>query len=563
MEPAEVHEPESDGGDGIEETVYSGKSSYLYSSKLDCSSNLAEICKILVRSDAFSFALDNRGTIFFKDQGRIKAKDLNIKSDIQGMGMTVDGHKAFMHANGQDSVRYSFMQALSLLLSERKLFNGMFGFPSESVRIYLRPIAIQAEAVEGYDLFIPHLKISSDGFISVTLDVVFGFEELTSDKVVFGEVNKSLANLNSVLCVKSLHAALTECQISQLSFGERKAQKKEFRSMIDSSLNSPCSMDFLDENLTLYELVHTDQFTLTDLARHILSVVARSIFSGSVKSKVNWFHVRKFDPPVCRYWYGKPLIGVLTHTDQKEAAEENWSAHEGFVNSVMIRADLSGGSFGQPTQLSDLRCFDDFNSFYSEPVSLILSSLKVSRFIDESESYTFDNLTSDIQILNEVAHMMLIFYAYASSALDGCKKSTEVTRVELQVLRFEESLYSLYKYGEVAGYIEEIQQGAHLSMLNKMFHKKVETVKKSLELDEKMASESFTRRITIIFGVIASAALSPELVQPVAKLAGISFDDQWTKILGLIAAMTAVAGLLVITHFGFKAAEWLLRLIRK
>lgn len=78
-----------------------------------------------------------------------------------------------------------------------------------------------------------------------------------------------------------------------------------------------------------------------------------------------------------------------------------------------------------------------------------------------------------------------------------------------------------------------------------------------------MASESFTRRLTIIFGVIASAALSPELVQPVAKLAGISFDDQWTKILGLIAAMTAVAGLLVITHFGFKAAEWLLRLIRK
>ena len=203
MEPAEVHETESDGRDDIEEHVYSGRSSYLYSSKLDCSSNLAEICKILLRSDAFSFALDNRGAIFFEDQRRIKAQDLNIKSDTQGMGMTVDGHEAFVHANGQDSVRCSFIQTLSLLLSERKLFNGMFGFPAESVRVYLRPIAIQAEGVEGYDLFIPHVKISSDGFISVTLDAVFGFEELTADEVVFGEVNKSLGNLNSVLCVKS------------------------------------------------------------------------------------------------------------------------------------------------------------------------------------------------------------------------------------------------------------------------------------------------------------------------------------------------------------------------
>lgn len=115
----------------------------------------------------------------------------------------------------------------------------------------------------------------------------------------------------------------------------------------------------------------------------------------------------------------------------------------------------------------------------------------------------------------------------------------------------------------MAGYIEEIQKGAHLSMVNRMFHKKVEAVKKSLELDEKIASESFTKRITIIFGIIASAALSPELVQPVAKLSGVSFDDQWTKILGLAAAMAAVAGLLVVTHFGFKAARWLLRINRK
>lgn len=561
MGSPEIHVAECDS-DFSEENSYSGQSTYLYSSRLDCSSNLAEICKILVRSDAFTFALDNKGVIIFEEQGRIKTQGLDIQTTVQGMGMTVKGHEAFMAAKGQDSVRYAFIKALSLLLSERKLFNGAFGFPAESVRIFLRPLAIQAEGVEGYELFLPHVKISSDGLISIALDGVLGFDELTLDEVVHEEVNKSLRNLSSVLCVKALHQASTECQIAQLSFLERRAQRGAFEEMTNASMKLPFSIDFLSEELNLYELMHTDQLTLTDVARNLLSVVARSVAVGKVRSRVSWSKVRKFDPPVCKFWYGKPLVSILSHTAQKEAAEENWTAHKVFVSSVMVRADLSGGSYGQSIQLKDLRCFDDFNSFYSEPVSLIFSSLKVSKFIDSNEGYAFDNLISDVQVLNEVAHLMVVFYAYASSALDGCKKSTEVTRVELQVLGFEESLYSLYKYGEVADYIEEIRRGAHLTMVSRMFHKKVEAVKKSLELDEKIASESFTRRITIIFGIIASAALSPELIQPVAKLAGISFDDQWTKIVGLAVAMTAVVGVLVITHFGFKAVQWLLRLIK-
>lgn len=555
---------EADNGSEVNvQQVYSGQSTYLYTSRLDCSINLSRICKILLRSDAFAFALDNKGAVFFKDQGCVKRQPLGITSDVQGMGMTVYGHKAFLEAHDRDSVRCSFIDALGLMLSERKLFNGAFGYPAESVRVYLRPLAIQAEGDEEYEFFIPHVKISSDGLISIALDGVLGFAELTSDEVVFEEVNKSLRNLKSVLCVEALHLASTECQISRLSVLERNAQKKTFLNMMETSLEQPYPIRFLNEDLTLYEVLHASQLTTTDVARNILCLVARSICLGKVKSHVNWYALRDFDPPVGRHWYGKPIVGILSHSEQKDGAEENWSAHCLFVNSVMVRADLSGGSYRQSIQLSDLRCFDDFNSFYSEPVSLVLSSSQVLNFIDSAESYTFDNLMSDVQVLNEVAHFMILSYAYASSALDGCKKSTEVTRVELKVLEFEESLYSLYKYGEVAGYIEEIQKGAHLSMVNRMFHKKVEAVKKSLELDEKIASESFTKRITIIFGIIASAALSPELVQPVAKLSGVSFDDQWTKILGLAAAMAAVAGLLVVTHFGFKAARWLLRINRK
>jgi len=562
MEIPESYESETCKVNHGEQGVYSGCSKFLYSSRLDCSLSLAEACKILVQSDAFAFALDNKGQVYFKDNACVRVQALTIKSNIQGTGMTISGHQNFLNNQDKDSVSYSFLKALNLLLSERKLFNGMFGYPSDSARVYLRPMAIQAEGDEEYELLLPHLKISSGGVITIVLEGVFGFEDLTSGEVVFEEVNKSLRNLESVLCDKALHKASVECQISQMSFSERMAQKETFIKMMDSSLESPTTIDFLEEELALYELVHTDQITLTDVARNVLSMVARSLASRKVKSEVNWRDVRKSDPPVGRYWYGKPLIGILGHTGQKGGAEENWSAHKSFVNSVMVRAGLSGASYEQSIQLKDLRCFNDFNHFYSEPVSLILSSSQVSSFIDRSDGYTFDNLISDAQILNEVAHYMIVFYAYASSALDDCIKSTDVTRIELQVLSFEESLYSLYKYGEIADYIEEVKQGTHLSMMSKIFHKKVEAIKKSIELDQKIASEAFTRRVTVIFGIIASAALSPELMQPLVKLAGFSLGEQWSKVIGLVAAMAAVTALLIVTHYGLKLIRGLVRFLR-
>ncbi len=546
-----------------QEDTYSGEATFLYSSKINGSVDIAGICEILVASEAFSFALDNHGRIFFKENGRLRTQLLSIETTITELGMTISGHNDFMSANPGDSNIYSLSSALNLLLSDKKLFNAAFGFPAESARIFMRPIAIRTEGNEEYELLVPYIRIYAGGIISISLSPVLGFEGATVREVVDNEVNKSQRNINSVLCEKELHLACTECQISQMPLQERIAQRRAFEVTIKSALNAPEELEFSDERLTVYELLHTDQFTLTDIARNLLSVVARAVTRGAVRTRINWIGRQYRDDSIGEYWRGKPILYVRTHTRQKVSSTENWAAHRRLVNSVMTRIHLADVVTHAALAHSDMRNFDDFNNFYSEAVSLMLSSAQVESFVEQNNSYTFNNLTSDTQVLNEASHFIQIYYSYASLGLDRCKTAIDVARLELKILRFEESLLSAHKYGEIAKYIDEVKRGDYLTTVCKLLHKKVETVRKALELDERVASESYTRRITIIFGIIASATLSPELMQPLAKFYGITFaDEQVGKLVGIGASVVVVISFLTLAHYIFRSFSWIVRKIR-
>lgn len=207
-----------------------------------------------------------------------------------------------------------------------------------------------------------------------------------------------------------------------------------------------------------------------------------------------------------------------------------------------------------------MRNFDDYNNFYSEPVSLMLASSQVEAFVEQHDSYTFNNLASDIQVLNEASHFIQTYYSYASLGLDKCKTAIDIARLELDILGFEETLLSAHKYGEIAKYIEKVQKGDHLTTIYKLLHKKIETVRKALDLDDKIKSESYTRRITIIFGIIASATLSPELMQPIAKYFDVAPENgDLAKLYGIGASVIFVAGLLTLSHYTFKLKDWVIK----
>ncbi|WP_419794946.1 hypothetical protein MYA83_10595 [Pseudomonas palleroniana] len=542
------------------DNTYSGTATFLYSSKITGNVNLEGMCEILAESNAFSFALTSSGKIYFTEDGRLRSQQLSIESTITEQGMTVSGHNDFLKANSGDSDTYALSLALNLLLSDKRLFNSAYGFPTESARIFMRPIAIRYEDDENHELVIPYIRVYTGGIISISLPTIAGFEESTTQRVVRIEVNKSQRNLTSVLCERELHLACTECQMAQMSRRKRIFQREAFETIMGAALNTPGEMEFVTERLTVYELVHTDQLTLTDIARNLLSVVARTIAVGSVQTRIRWYGSQYKDDSIGQHWRGKPILYISSHTNQKWSSSENWSTHKQLVNSVMARMFLSEKTTHADLNHKDMRNFDDYNNFYSEPVSLMLASSKVDAFVEQHDSYTFNNLTSDIQVLNEASHFIQTYYSYASLRLDKCKTAIDVARLELDILGFEETLLSAHKYGEIAKYIEEVQKGDHLTTIYKLLHKKIETVRKALDLDDKIKSESYTRRITIIFGIIASATLSPELMQPIAKYFGVAPENgDLAKLYGIGASVIVVSSLLTLSYYTFKLKDWVIR----
>ncbi|WP_313042245.1 hypothetical protein [Pseudomonas sp.] len=551
------------GEAGSSEGLYSGEASFLYSSKIRSGISVAGVCEVLASSAMFSFALDGCGRLYFNEGGRLRTQQLSIKTTIAEMGMKVSGYDAFMAASPGNINAFSFSTALNLLLSDKKLFSSAFNFPADSARIFMRPIAIRAEGQDEHELFFPYIRIYEGGVVSISMRAVSGFKDSTVQEVVENEVNKSRQNIISVLCEREFLLACTECQLSKMPLRDRTAERKAYEETIASTLNSPEDLELLDEHITVFELVSVDQLTLTDLARNLLSVVARAVMLGAVNTRISWLRPQYREHFFGEYWCGKPIIFIRSHTEQRESAVENWNVHKRFVDSVMIRAYQADSVKYPALGVVDLRPFDDYNNFYSESVSLLLSSARVGAFIDRCESYTFDNLTSDAQVLNEAAHFIWMYYSYASLDLGRCKTAINVARLELEVMSFEESTISAHKYGEIAKYIESVKCGEYMVMTSKLLHKKFESVRKAIELDEKIASESYSRRITIIFGIIASATLSPELMQPLSKYFGIaSGDENLSKLYGIGASVVVVVSVLALTHYVFKFAAWVLKLAR-
>lgn len=125
------------------------------------------------------------------------------------------------------------------------------------------------------------------------------------------------------------------------------------------------------------------------------------------------------------------------------------------------------------------------------------------------------------------------------------------------------SLRSAHKYGEVANYIEAVRSGGHFATVEKLLRKKIAIVRKALELDAGISSESYSRRIVIIFGFIASAVLSPELIQPVMEYFKVAPQDgSLKKILGIAVSVIAVAGFLISVNYVFKLKDWVVNLLK-
>lgn len=536
-----------------EENFYSGEADYLYSTKLAKKLSLAEACETLVASPLFPLALNSSGRMYYKCSSRINSRQLKFTHSICGLGMTVKGHQEYLTNNPGAYNSILFLKALDLHLSQKKLFTDRPDSLGVSARIFMRPIAVKLEGHEEHEIFRPSFRIYNDGTITATLSPLLGFSELAADKVVNIVTNKAKNNIESVLCEKDSYLALNETQAALLPFKQRYAQRRTICENIEIGLAKTATLEILEEKFETHELLQAETFTLSDLAHWLLALIERSITNGHVRNKIQWTAAQHISNTLSKTWFGKPIVYIQDHTNQLASANDNWVAHNHLIQCIMARTYLKDPYKLPEVTITDLRAFDDYNSFYSEAVSLVFSSTQVSEFISNAESYTFSNLTSDILILNETAHHLLVHYGYLCTDIDKCLTTTKISQADIKNIEFETSFISIQKYGETSKYFEKILLSDSLGIFKNLAQKKIDTRRKYLELEEKIAADSQTRRMTLVFGIVASASLSPELMQPLLKVLGFQIETkEINKLVGILLSGCAVLFIALTINFSAK-----------
>ncbi|HHQ4607018.1 TPA: hypothetical protein ACSP3J_003801, partial [Aeromonas hydrophila] len=196
----------------------------------------------------------------------------------------------------------------------------------------------------------------------------------------------------------------------------------------------------------------------------------------------------------------------------------------------------------------DIRLFNDFNHFFSDSISLVLMAQNATEYLNAQDSYTFDNVIADTLTLNEIGEYIKIYYNYAEKRIEKCQNTIELVQEELSIINFESSLISAQKYGEIAAFIENVKSGDFVSKSIENVNKRLEGVRKSLDLNERISSDIDSKRITIFFGVLASASLSPEFIQPALQSMDLApKEDSTLKIVGFIISIIFICLCLPLT----------------
>lgn len=533
--------------------TYSGENAYIYSSRILNFKGISSVSKLLTSSNIFLMSLDSHNVLSYRKNGKLTQKTLDIKMALNEQGMKITNHIEFIESNTSQIYRYAFMVALNLLLSEKRLFNASYSFPLPKIRLFMHPVSIATERCDDSETYLPIVSIYEDGTIQLSFKSVSGFNCFSDKNLMQNIINKSQLNVTSFLCCKDLLLASIAHELSRETLPIKFINRIAFNQIIESSLIEPHQLEFGEEKLNLFELIKTESITITDIARNLLSLLAFSISQEKTTLEFKWFQNSVQNKHLGDYWCAKPIVFIDTHSRQMNIASENWSTHKYFVDSVMSRVIQNSPSPEQLRNINDIRSLNDYNHFYSDAISLVLMSKDASNSLAAQDSYTFENVISDALTLNEIGEYIKIYYCYAEQQIERCRNTIEIVQEELSLIDFESSLMSSQKYGEIASFIQCVKCGDFVMSSINNVERKLEGVRKSLELNEKISSEIDSKRITIFFGVLASASLSPEIVQPALQAMNLAPEGGGTlKIVGFLISIICVCLCLPLTKFIWK-----------
>ncbi|MHA6638337.1 hypothetical protein ACP6JA_06760 [Stutzerimonas frequens] len=534
----------------MEVQTYSGQIWHTFSSSLGRAIDLDVACKRLVKSKLFSVALVSNGELYYISKDKLLKNKLQIDLSLGRTGLTVNGYARFIDGEQNLFTLLSFRRALSLLLSQRKAFNFEFGFPCNAAWVFMEPMLISAGQNDRHEVIIPYLTIHSDGTFQITFAPLIGFEDEQAGHIIKNYVNRAHQNIDSVLVSPEFASDAYHEYVSGIPWWRRIAHRAELKELCRKMTSEAESVELDKEiSITVTELLHTDKMSLSDVARNIMDRSA-SISLGSNKfprktqSKLG-------DSLFKSAWLGKPILYIESCNGQAASLADAISENETFIRSVLHRVE--GAKWN--ADLTDHRAFNDYAHFYSPGVTLVFYSAAVSDFLNEQvdSSFDLDNIVCDAQILNEAAQYISMFYHQKLFEVEGLNDAVGVARVKLEVAVFEDRLISSSRQsGEVFNFIDSVLKEPMMESSRQALSNKINTFERAFELSEKSLSDARNRRLSSLFGIIASAALAPVLVSPALNYFGVleGYSQEAASMIGVavsILVVTVVAWIASVT----------------
>lgn len=498
---------------------YSGQIWHTFSCGLGHAIELELACKRLVKSKLFSVALISTGELFYISNGKLLKDKLRIGLNLGKTGLTASGGDRFFDSEPELFTLLSFRRGLSLFLSQRKAFNPEFGFPCDTAWVFMEPMLIRSEQQDDHEVLIPYLTIHSDGTFHLTFAPLFGFKDESVKNILKHYVNRPHRNIESILVSPDLASDAYFQYVNGLPRWKRLIHRRELKELYRNMTSETESIKLDDEiSIIVAELLHNDEMSLSDVARNILDRSASISFgSGNFSKKRRYkLEVSPFKSP----WMGKPILYVESCNGQSVSLSDAIRENETFIRSVLHRVE--GAKWD--SALTDYRAFNDYAHFYSPGVTLVFCSVALLDFLNEQSdsSFDMDNVICDVQILNEAAQYISVFYHQKLFEVEDLASAMEVAKVKLEIAVFEDRLISSSRQsGEVFNFIDSVLKEPMMEAVRQALSKKINTFERAFELSEKSLSDARSRRLSLLFGIIASAALAPVLVSPALNYLGV------------------------------------------
>lgn len=528
---------------------------HCYSSFISVSAiDLVQAGRDLVESGLAICSVHRDGKTWWSQEGTtlsgLTRIEVNASADRSSYSLSADGVDEI---KGYPAEVWS--QACKFRFSEIRLFGKSEVVPAY-IRLALGEFHLTSRSSDFTAVVYPVLKVFESGVLLVQFRVMSPGREMNSDELIGRFINLSGVSFDEVEVPPSVSSLATRAYsqiIARWPFYYR--PEIIFRQYMHDKavrINSHKteSGDFVAELSKLSSSAGGD--TLSSLAQTIFNMVAfvlskpRSGLPYLLWGQVNMLAAGK-------WWSGRPHVYLLDYEGQENSADRNLKKFGAEFGWILGRVPRGGDKAGFRYLSGDYRHFDDYSLFISSSATLLAwsrSGKAETEFADPNNGHLIYEHHAAMEHLEygSILHRALLDKAENGFSLEQIHSARHALN------KHQASMVDSSCFGEIRELLSAGWKVMGAPELQERIKESLAVRESEVALLDSRQHEKVNRRLTVLFGIIATPPLADEVLKPF-----------WTWREWAIPSNESLATLMFISiAFGFVvSATWLLSLSKR